>query len=90
MQTILLLGARKAQQINDLYNPLFFIPLMSMAFGPEAIQQVLFVSPKMDLLALTIAGLSSQNRDMRVASANDAAHFVDIDMKIWLAQFCAS
>ncbi|XP_073844480.1 nucleolar pre-ribosomal-associated protein 1 isoform X2 [Musca autumnalis] len=49
------------------YDPAFFVPLMSMCFAPETYSHP--ARPVQNgLLALTFAALSSQDKDMRLAS----------------------
>lgn len=89
----LLLSARKEESLNEIYDPAFFIPLMSMAFAPEAFTRP--VRPAQNgLLAMTFATLSSQDKNMRLAGANalmryrshlETAHFVD--SRIWFHMF---
>lgn len=89
----LLLSARNEESLNEIYDPAFFIPLMSMAFAPEAFTRP--IRPAQNgLLAMTFATLSSQDKNMRLAGANalmryrshlETAHFVD--SRIWFHMF---
>uniref|UniRef100_A0A1I8MI42 Nucleolar pre-ribosomal-associated protein 1 n=1 Tax=Musca domestica TaxID=7370 RepID=A0A1I8MI42_MUSDO len=65
-QELRLCPKRKAI-FEQCYDPAFFVPLMSMCFAPEAYSHP--ARPVQNgLLALTFAALSSQDKDMRLAS----------------------
>lgn len=67
--SLLLVASRKEDSFNEIYDPAFFIPLMSSAFAPEAFTRP--VRPAQNgLLALNFAALSSQDKEMRLAGGN--------------------
>ncbi|XP_061398679.1 uncharacterized protein LOC133334399 [Musca vetustissima] len=58
---------KRKSVFEQCYDPAFFVPLMSMCFAPEAYSHP--ARPVQNgLLALTFAALSSQDKDMRLAS----------------------
>lgn len=84
----------RSQEIyNDIYDPAFFIPLMSMSFAPEAFTRPLRAAQN-GLLAMTFAALSCKDKHLRLATGNalqrykthlESARF--IDNKVWLHLF---
>lgn len=64
---LLQVAARKESSFNEIYDPAFFVPLMSMAFAPETFTRP--VRPAQNgLLAMTFAALSSKDKEMRLAT----------------------
>lgn len=84
-----LLSSHKDNAYDDVYDPAFYIPLMSMAFGPDTFTRP--VRPAQNgLLAMCFAGLSSQDKGMRLAAANVLIRYRNhletsrfIDNKVW-------
>lgn len=78
---------------NDVYDPSFFIPLMSMSFAPEAFTRP--VRPVQNgLLSMTFAALSCQDKSLRLATGNALQRYRThlestrfIDNKVWLHVF---
>lgn len=84
----------RSQEIyDDIYDPSFFIPLMSMSFAPEAYTRPL--RPVQNgLLAMTFAALSCKDKSLRLASGNALQRYKShlesvrfIDNKVWLHLF---
>lgn len=79
----------KDDAYNEIYDPAFYVPLMSMAFGPDTYTRP--VRPAQNgLLAMCFAALSSQDKAMRLAAANvlqryrthlETSRF--LDNKVW-------
>lgn len=92
-EDILLAAARRDDTYDDVYDPAFFVPLMQMAFAPEASTST--VRPAQNgLLATTFAALSSNDKDMRLAAGSamqryrtqlESARFAD--SKLWFHLF---
>lgn len=84
---------RNQEVYNDVYDPSFFIPLMSMSFAPEAFTRP--VKPAQNgLLAMTFAALSCKDKSLRLATGSalqryrthlESSRF--IDNKVWLHLF---
>lgn len=93
--TVLTESARRDETFENVYDPAFLIPLMQMAFAPEACTKPL--RPVQNgMLAITFACLSSSDKDMRLAGATafqryrnhmESARFVD--NKLWIHIFNA-
>lgn len=85
-----LLSSHKDDTYDDVYDPAFYIPLMSMAFGPDTFTRP--VRPAQNgLLAMCFAALSSQDKGMRLAAANVLIRYRNhletsrfIDNKVWV------
>lgn len=92
-ENVLLAAARRDETYDDVYDPAFFVPLMQMAFAPEASTST--VRPAQNgLLATTFAALSSNDKDMRLAAGSamqryrtqlESARFAD--SKLWFHLF---
>lgn len=90
---LLLLGSRSDSSFNDVYDPAFYVPLMSMAFGPETFTRP--VRPVQNgLLAMTFAALSSQDKELRLACGSALLRYQShmemarfLDHKIWTHLF---
>lgn len=92
-EDVLLASARRDETYNDVYDPAFFVPLMQMAFAPEASTST--VRPAQNgLLATTFAALSSNDKEMRLAGGSamqryrthlESARFAD--SKLWFHLF---
>lgn len=86
-------AARRDETYESVYDPAFLIPIMQMAFAPEADTKPLRPAQN-GLLAVTFACLSSGDKMMRLAAATalqryrnhmEQARFVD--NKLWLHLF---
>ncbi|XP_055297950.1 uncharacterized protein LOC129566229 [Sitodiplosis mosellana] len=93
--TVLTESARRDETFENVYDPAFLIPLMQMAFAPEACTKPLRPAQN-GMLAITFACLSSADKDMRLAAATafqryrnhmESARFVD--NKLWIHIFNA-
>lgn len=92
-ENVLLAAAHRDETYDDVYDPAFFVPLMQMAFAPEASTST--VRPAHNgLLATTFAALSSNDKDMRLAAGSamqryrtqlENARFAD--SKLWFHLF---
>lgn len=84
---------RSQDVYDDVYDPSFFIPLMSMSFAPEAFTRAL--RPVQNgLLAMTFATLSCKDKSLRLATGNALQRYRNhleqtrfIDNKVWLHLF---
>lgn len=84
---------RNQEIYDDIYDPSFFIPLMSMSFAPEAFTRP--VRPVQNgLLAMTFATLSCKDKSLRLATGNALQRYKThlestrfIDNKVWLHLF---
>ncbi len=84
---------RNQDVYNDVYDPSFFIPLMSMSFAPEAFTRP--IRPVQNgLLAMTFAALSCNDKSLRLATGNALQRYRShlestrfIDNKVWLHLF---
>lgn len=84
---------RNQEIYDDIYDPSFFIPLMSMSFAPEAFTRP--VRPVQNgLLAMTFAALSCKDKSLRLATGNALQRYKShlessrfIDNKVWLHLF---
>lgn len=93
--TVLTESARRDETFENVYDPAFLVPLMQMAFAPEASTKPLRPAQN-GMLAITFACLSSSDKDMRLAGAvafqryrnhMESARFVD--NKLWIHIFNA-
>lgn len=91
--SVLTEAAHRDETYDNVYDPAFVIPLMQMAFSPEASTKALRPAQN-GMLAVTCASLSSNDKDMRLAAATafqryrthmESARFVD--NKLWLHIF---
>lgn len=92
-EEVLLAAARRDETFDDVYDPAFFVPIMSMSFAPETSTST--VRPAQNgLLAFTFAALSSADKEMRLAAASalqryrthlESARFAD--SKLWFHLF---
>lgn len=90
---VLQLAAHRDETYDNVYDPAFVLPLMQMAFAPEATTKP--VRPAQNgLLAITFAALSSCDKSMRLAASTalqryrshmDTARFAD--SKLWFHMF---
>lgn len=84
-----MLCSQKDNAYNDVYDPAFFVSLMSMAFGPDTYTRP--VRPAQNgLLAMCFGALSSQDKSMRLAAANALQRYRThlqtsrfLDNKVW-------
>lgn len=84
---------RSQETYDDIYDPSFFVPLMSMSFAPEAFTKPLRPAQN-GLLGMTFAALSCKDKALRLAAGSalqryrthlESTHF--IDNKVWLHLF---
>ncbi|KAJ6645200.1 Nucleolar pre-ribosomal-associated protein 1 [Pseudolycoriella hygida] len=84
----------RSQEIyDDIYDPAFFIPIMSMSFAPEAFTRP--VRPAQNgLLAMTFAALSCKDKSVRLATGSALQRYRShlessrfIDNNVWLHLF---